>query len=68
MSDPDYIPPEVCLDKCKCGATGKFCITGTGWVFPAKHRAVCYECGYATGCHPKQFLAMVEWNKRQRGV
>lgn len=66
-NDPDYIPDEVCLDKCKCGATGKF-VELSFRSFESQHVAVCYFCGYKTRGYDKQFQAMVEWNKRQRGV
>ena len=64
-NDPDYIPPEVCLDKCKCRGTPLFREIP---MRPVEHIAMCTRCVYQTGYHPKQFQAMVEWNKRQRGV
>jgi len=66
-TDDNYIPPEVCLDKCKCGGTPKF-IELDFRSFPSLHVAVCYACGYKTEGYPAQYQAMCEWNKRQRGV
>lgn len=63
-NDPDYIPDEVCLDKCECGNTGKF-VKSYG-LLRDSHAAYCNRCGYCTLGHPKQYKAMCEWNIRQR--
>ena len=63
-NDPDYIPDEVCLDKCACGCEGKF-IKGDP-SFREIHAAYCINCGYTTAGYPKQYQAMCEWNIRQR--
>ena len=65
VTDENYIPPEVCLDKCKCGGEPHFATMYIGGVY---HQAHCLECGYATSNYPAQYQAMCEWNKRQRGV
>jgi hypothetical protein len=65
MSDPDYIPDEVCLDKCLCGGHPHFA-TRYHRAHTLLHSAHCLRCGYTTAEYPKQFQAMCEWNTRQR--